>query len=583
MQRLQRSNPGLLVPIVALTAILLFMVRLPPWGYEPVQSLRVFSNLPLFAALYALWLMLLLLQLWRTRSLLLGAILVSLFSLVHVGTMVLATSYGAAEDFLKASDSVQIQRTGELDFLIYGDFPALAVVEAVLAKVTDVDIILTLRTPLLFIWLVLLSQLLLIGYFRLFKSVPLAALAVLLAVQSNIILARLYLHPMYMGVLLVVALLTFLLGREQPLSARERLVLILFMAGLTMTHFVSSAVGLVIVAGYYLERRWHRRSEVVSREMVTLAMVLVLAWAIYWAVITFSNTAAFLPEVADRFRTGTAFIYAGRVTTANVEGIPLWVTAVQTFWWVAIYLAGGLLALRNLLLQHRLSPAPPGYAGAYVVLAGVAAVGTIISPGGYDFYRIIVYGSFLAAPLVLYFLLAGRRGRILALALSGMFLALSFPTLLAHNTSISQQANRPSEVAAAQFLSRALEGKEDVPRLFGGSDKYWYYSPALTIQQTVYLGASLGSASLEEYRSAWADYVDQFLRRGAEGEETVFSFSFESIVDARHLLRMPTNDPLWGEVRQNLSEADLFYDAGRVQLYRSAPRPLESPQQLRLR
>jgi len=38
----------------------------------------------------------------------------------------------------------------------------------------------------------------------------------------------------------------------------------------------------------------------------------------------------------------------------------------------------------------------PGYAGAYIVLAVGVAVGMVVSTGGYDFYRFIVYGSLIA-------------------------------------------------------------------------------------------------------------------------------------------------------------------------------------------
>jgi hypothetical protein len=575
-----RLIPALFVPLVALTAILLLLVRLPSWEYEPVQSLHLFRNLPLFVVLYILWLVLLLLLVWRTQSLLWGTALVCLFVLVHVGTIVVATPYGAAEDWLKGFDVVVTKQTGSLQPVIYGDFPASAILGAFLSDVTDVDA-LTLRTPLVLIWLVLLSTLLFVGYSRLFRSYPLAAMAVLLAVQSNIVVARFYWHPMYMGVLLVVALMGFLSGREQPLSTRERLVVIVFMGGLTMTHFVSSVIGFLIIAGHYVEQRWRRRPEVVSQDMVILGMTLVLSWGIYWTVTTFPVLVGFLPKVDDRFRQGIAFFNTARVSRANVEGLPLWVTAVQTFWWVAIYVAGGVLALRSLLPKHRLSAAAPGYAGAYVVVAGAAVVGTVVSPGGYDFYRILVYGSFLAAPLVLYFMLAGRRRTIVAIAVSGMFLALSFPTLLAHNTSIGQRATHPPEVAAAEFLSRELEGRENVPRLFIEDFEFWYHSPFLRDHEVRFY-ADLAYVGVEDYQSGWAEYVSEFLREEARGREAVFWLSLARIVHVRHILGVPTDDPMWSDTRQALSKADLFYDAGGVQLYHSTPQPLEAVEELPL-
>jgi len=572
-QRFHRFVPGLFVTVLALTVTLLLMVRPPPWGYEPVQSLHIFSNLPLFAALYIVWLSLLLFLLWRVRGPWEAALLVSSFVLVHVGTVVLATSSGAGEDWLKGADAVQIQQTGNLDFSGYSDFPALAIVGAFLATVTKVDI-LSLRTPILLIWLVALSTLLLVGYSRLFRSFSLAALAVLLAIQSNLMLARFYLHPAQMGVLLVVALLGFLLGREHPLTPRERLILILFVAGLTVTHFVSSVVGVLIIAGYYLEQRWRRRPGVVSQVTVTLGLVLVAAWAIYWTTQTFPSLVAYFPKIDDRFRQGVAFFYAQRVARANTEGLPPWVTVVQTFWWVAIYLAGGVLALRSLLLRNRLSVATPSYAGAYVLLAAVVVVASIVSTGGYDFYRLIVYGSYLAAPLVVHFLLAGPRAKILPIAVSSAFLVLSFPTLLAHNTAISQQSTHPSEVAAAQFLSRAVAGKENVTRLFGGQfgpDRVNYYAPGLIPNNVNFPKQAADILDVEEGRALWRSHVENFVEQADEGRDAVFLFDYQDVVFWRHIFSLPENDPLWSQVREGLSEADLFYDGGRVQFYGSIP------------
>ena len=548
-------------------------MRPAPWGYEPVQSLNIFRNLPLFAAVYVVWLSLLLFLVWRVRGFWEAAVLVSSFALVHVGTVVLATHYGAGEDWIKGADSVQIQQTGNLDFRGYSDFPGMAIVGMFIASVTDVEL-LTLRTPLLLIWLVALSTLLLVGYFRLLRSVNLAALAVLLAIQSNLILARFYLHPATMGVLLVIALLCFLLGRERPLTPGERLILILFMVGLTITHFVSSVIGVLIIAGYYLEQRWRRRPEVVSQETITLGLVLVAAWGVYWTSQTFPSLVGYFPKVDDRFRQGIAFLWFQRVTRANSEGLPLWVTGLQSFWWVAIYLAGGVLALRSLLLRRRRSVLAPGYAGAYVLITAALVVGSIVSPGGYDFYRLIVYGSFLAAPLVVHFLLAGSRAKILPLAVSGAFLVFSFPTLLAHNTAIGQQSTHPSEIAAAKFLSRAVAGKENVTRLFGGSfgpDRVEYYAPGLIPNAVGFPVEGTEIVNLEEGRAIWRSHLEDFVDEADQGRDAMFVFDYQDVVYWRHLFRLPEDDPLWSQVTQSLSRADLFFDAGRVQFYRSVP------------
>jgi hypothetical protein len=399
----------------------------------------------------------------------------------------------------------------------------------------------------------------------------LAALTVLVAVQSNLLLVRFYFHSIYLGVLLVVSLLSFVLARKQPLSMRERILAILLMGGLTVTHFVSSLVGLLLLAGSYLENWRHKRSQVISNYMVVLGSTLIAMWGMYWTVQTLRNVVRYLPEIAARFQQGIAFSWVSRVAGANTEGLPFWVTLVQAFWWVTIYIAGGVLALRSLFPRSiRLRRSTFGFAGAYVLLATGSALGTIASPGGYDFYRFILYGSFLAAPLVLHFLFSRPR-RIMSFAVSAVFLILSFPSLVAHNTSISQQATHLSEVGAAQFLSRAVEGMEETTKLFGGyfgPDKVIYYAPGLIPNIVNFPAQPIDLKDSVQLRTLWHDYATSFTREAKRSKKPVLIFDYQDRVYWRHLLRISEDDELWDKVKQDLGQAGLFYDAGRVQIYR---------------
>ncbi len=565
----QRIASWLFLLLLILTSLLLFAVRVPPWGYVPVQSLLIFGNLPLFASLYTVWLTLLILLVWHVRTARETAVLVNLFVLVYVGAVILATSYGAGEDWLKAADPVQIQKTGRIDFLGYRDFPALALVGAMVAAIANAGI-LTLRTPLLSSWLISTSTLLFVCYSRFIPSRPLAALAVLVAVQSNLVMSRFYLHPIYLGVLLYVALMSVVLARKQSLGIRERLLAILIMAGVTMTHFVSSVVGLLLLTAFPLENWWHKRSQIVSHYVVVLGFTLITMWGVYWTVQTFRNVVGYLPEIVTRFQQGIAFFWISRVARANTEGLPFWVTMVQMFWWITVYFGGGVVALRNVFIRSSLHGSTSGFSGAYVLLAAASVLGTFASPGGYDFYRFILYGSFLAAPLVLHFL-CSRPGKIVSSTVSAVFLTLSFPSLVAHNSSISQQATHLSEATAAQFLGREVEGMEETTKLFGGytgPDKVIYYAPGLIPNMVNFPAPPTDVKDFEEVRTLWRDYANSFTREANRGEGSVLIFDYQERVYWRHLLRVSEDDELWDKVRQDLGKANLFYDAGRVQIYR---------------
>lgn len=571
--------PWLYLPLLPLTAMLPFLITTPVGDYRALQSVEAFRNLPLFWALYSVWLTLLLVLLWRAPNRGVVAMLVGLFAVTSMGVYVLATPHGQGEDWLWAIDPIQIQRLGRIENLGYYDFPALAIMRVYFAEISGVDVA-QFRTPMVLLWLVALSQLLLTGYFRLFRSPRLAGLAVIVALQSNLVLARFYLHPMYAGVLLVAALMGFLLGRDRPLTIGERIVIILLLGGLTTTHFVSSMVGLSIIIGLYAEQRWRRGPEVVSRGMVVLACTLAAFWATYWTAATFENLVSLLPDVGDQYKQREGLYYVGRVAAANTEGLPLWVTGVQGFWWGSVYLGGGLLALATLARRRRL-PMAPGYAGAYVVLAVTAVAGMVISKGGYDFYRFIVYGSLIAAPLVLHWLLGQRLRGLRVVALSAMLIALAVPTMLAHNTSVGTQATQRSEIGAARFLARSVpEGPNENIRLYGPLRTVAYYRPDLIPHEVTFPRQAADIRSIDELRGHWDEYLGNFIREGEQGKKTLLTFDKRDIIYWRHIFGLPEDDPLWSRVRERyLKQADRVFDAGRTQVYRSglAPPRVERP------
>jgi hypothetical protein len=351
---------------------------------------------------------------------------------------------------------------------------------------------------------------------------------------------------------------------------RERMLAMLLLGGLTVTHFVSSLVGLLLLAALSLENWWHKRSQVVSHHLVILGLTLIAMWGVYWTVLFFRNVVGYLPEIATRFRQGIAFSWVSRVARANTEGLPLWVTMVQMFWWITIYFAGGLVALRNASLRSRLHSSTSGFTGAYLLLATGSIIGTIASPGGYDFYRVILYGSFLAAPLVLHFLFSRSR-KIMSATVSAIFLTLSIPSLVAHNTSISQQATHLSEARAAQFLGRALEGMEETTKLFGGQsgpDRVIYYMPGLIPNMVNFSAEPSRTRDFEQLRTLWRDYAKSFVREANRANGSVLIFDYQDRVYWHHLLRISEDDELWDKVRQDLGQTSLFYDAGQVQIYR---------------
>jgi hypothetical protein len=154
---------------------------------------------------------------------------------------------------------------------------------------------------------------------------------------------------------------------------------------------------------------------------------------------------------------------------------------------------------------------------------------------------------------------------------SAIFLTLSIPSLVAHNTSISQQATHLSEARAAQFLGRALEGMEETTKLFGGQsgpDRVIYYMPGLIPNMVNFSAEPSRTRDFEQLRTLWRDYAKSFVREANRANGSVLIFDYQDRVYWHHLLRISEDDELWDKVRQDLGQTSLFYDAGQVQIYR---------------
>jgi hypothetical protein len=551
-----------------LTAANLLSVRIPAWGYTPVQSLQVFRNPALSGVLYFVWFSVLLMLLWQARRPWHGSLLVAMFALTQIGVFVFATPLGAGEDWLDAVGSPLIQKSGRISRELYGysNFPSLALLGALASTTAGVGVM-DLRTPILVSWLVLISQILFAGYRRVLGSVRLAALAGVIVFESNLILSRFYFHPAVMGVTLTSGLVGFLLACKNPLNRRGMCLVLAFIASLAMTHLVSSLVALIVLVGFLVMRRRH--PEVPAVPMMIAAALLNTAWSLYWAGGAFKDLVGFLPRIDDRFSQGIAFLWVGRVARANTEGMPPWVMATQVFWWLVIYLAGGLIALRT--LARRLSSSDPAncLAAAYALLASANVVAVAVSPGGYDFYRVIVYGSPLAAPLVVGHLLSGRKRWLAAAIFSLVLLFLGFPSLVAHNTTVGIAATRPEEIAAAQFLSSAISEDEGISVFggFRGPDIVSYYR--LDVLPNVrYIGSTSAETTEKQVGNLWRHGLAVFSGTGGRGE-SFFFLTARELMWYRHLFRVPEFGPLWRGVRDELEKSHRIFDAGPVQLYQS--------------
>lgn len=569
-----RPEAWLLAPLVALTLFLMLYPGAPQWGYQPFQSPDFIPRLPLFALLYCLWLALLLFLLWRTRGPAWGMLLVIAFVLVFLGYWTAATPNGVHEDWQKSADSVLLAERGEipLETRGYFEFPATAILGTTLSTLTGWEVS-DLRTPMVLLYMTGLAALLFVLYGHVLRVPKLAAFAVLLAVQGNMMLIRFHYHPAYFGILPMIAFLVILFRRGNgALSAREdKLLVMLVMAAATITHFFASAIILASSVGAFAVQQLRRRTGLITLGTVTLFLVLPVAWEAYWAVHTLGALARTVSQLTENLSRGDLFFYTANVAPANTASVPLWVSGVRLLWWALLYGAGPLVALVVLLSAKGLTRTEGKLAAVLLGVLVLSVGGTVLSPGGQQFFRYVMYGSLFAAPLVLGFVCRWRVRRFVLPALALVFFATSLPTFLAHNSTISTAAFHPSEVAAGRFLRFATGGESDEVQLFGQSytsDVAYYYNLDSSYVPEFQLAEIKDAADLREHMRK---YVEGFLsEHGPQNpyRYPVYLSSQREVALTQHVLGVAPDDPLWSEVSLGLAQAGRVYDSGRIQIYR---------------
>lgn len=580
-------KPGLWTLLLVLTAaLLLFPTRLT-LEYEPIQSIPAIPNVPLFAAFYSLWLLLLLLLLFsgKEASRWEKPALVGIFALVFLGFWLLVgpntgLRYDGIGNAAHAGYLLQ-QGDGKMPIdhpnLAYFNFPGMHLLALALVQLTGLSLSQGVTLALAF-HLVLLAVLLYILFLRSLHSPSLAALGALLAIQGNIMLAR---YSFYPGIWALVFLAMFLILLYRPGQAlfdtwQDRFLVLLLLGATTITHLVTSTLLFFILAGIYLVRNLHllrakAGAGLVAASTLATFLVIPLSWDVYWATRLFDGltrvTAAVIGDLTEKGLLTYFFNLGGSYVGS---GVPLWAVLVRYFWWGALFLLGAVLGLRNLLNIRGLHRAQQVETGGLVGVVALSAAVTLLSIGGAEFYRFLLYGALFTVPIILRFLLvllARQRRMVYGLAVS-LFFVLSFPTFLAHNNLVGVSTYYPSELQAGSFLRQASGGQGEGLTLFNDPAENGVLS--FNVPNASFVTTPQGSElkGKDDFWQAAAKSVQSFSARTSRGERIpAFYLSQRRLVVAEHFFRIRPEDPQWDELRNSLGEHNRVYENGTIEIY----------------
>ena len=355
--------------------------------------------------------------------------------------------------------------------------------------------------------------------------------------------------------------------------------MLLLLAATTVTHLVTATALFFTLAGIYLVRNWHLLRTKAGIGLVsawTLATFLVvpLVWDVYWATRVFEGATRVTSGVIADFTEEGFLVYFFNLGGGYAgAGVPLWAVIVRFFWLGALFLFGTILGLRNLLNIRGLSRLQQIETGGLVGIITLSTVVTLLSLGGSEFYRFLLYGGFFIVPIILLFLLSlprNRRRLAVGLAVS-LFFVLSFPTFLAHNNLVGISGYYRAELQAGNFLNQTSGGQGDGLVISHDPTESGVLSFSVPDARFV---TTPQATELEGEKDFW-----QAVDREAQGfrdlatkagqSEAFFYLSQRRVAINELFFGVKAYDPKWKELQDTLAETNKVYDNDMVQLYES--------------
>lgn len=465
------STPLRTIAVLAFAATSVALIWYPVefrLEYTPIQSLDAIPMLSLFALLLVGWLGLLFALLWSTDKLWPTLGLVVVFGLVYFSFWTLRWPDGFRESWIKMQGVQVITSTGQLAPLgfHYSEWPGIATLGTVVSFVAGEDIA-SLNIPVVLAVQIALPICLFALYLRLLGSTRAAALAVVLAIMANAYLARFHFHPFWFGSLLLIVGYVILLRhiRLPKPNTSDTVLLFVVAGGITVFHFYTGVLLFTSVAGMFVVQRWRWARlptiGVTPRTVMTITL-LPAFWQLYWSSRISDNIVRHIPELLSNVLArefNELFFYAGGVAAKNVAGIPLWANVTRLGWLAGLYGGGVVLAVWVIWRRDNWAPQLRIASIWLLVIAVTGAVAVMLFGGGGEFRRFLMYGSPLAAPVVI--ACSYSVGRNIALAgVAGLLLVLTVPTFLVNANVVSTESHYSEQRMAGEFLAHLTDAKD---------------------------------------------------------------------------------------------------------------------------
>ncbi len=560
--------------ILLTLSLLLFPVHFT-LEYQAIQSVSAIPRVSLFATLYVIWVAVFWIILFgaRQRARWEYPALAVIFMLIFIGFwFVKSPNMAMRYDGIVhvAGVRLMLEKPGVLiptatPNFVYSNFPGMNLVPMILALITDVGPLEATAIALVF-HLVIVTSLLYAYLVNLIRHAPLAVLATLLIVQGNIMLGRYGFYPTFWALVFLLPVL-LLICKRTPKKSGTAMTVVMFLAVAAVTHVVTSLLLFFLFAVLYLIRRWRLSSasetlRTTNVVLIALSAVLPLGWQAFYGIPFFEGLTrlaeSWLRELSLNNALAFLFAFANRY---GGPALPLWVTGVRYFWITVVLAAGAVLGVRSLFSVRRLDGQDHMLVSGLVAVVMFTALLTLLSPGGSEFYRVILYGPFFTVPILLRYLarLPSLARLIAWRVLAVCLFALSLPTFYAHNNLVSGSVFYPAEINAGQLMGRIGDGTSDKPRIYVDSSEEGVTSFSVPNASFRIIVDPPLLKNRDGVSKALQSAIESFFGSNPGGH-VFFYLSKRRLLAAEHYLQISPSDPLWTKVKRTLAEADLIYD-----------------------
>jgi hypothetical protein len=466
-------------------SILLFPVSVSPTYPLPVQSIYIFSDLPLFTGLFYSWVLLLLLLLfsgWEHELEKLALCFV--FTLIFLQFWTLISPWGRTGDGLWQMGHVRyISEHGKIpsgEHAGYFGFPGLHFLCVAIHKICGLDIFMT-RTVFLLLNSFIFTTFLFLFFSKLLANASLASIGVIMAVTSSLLIGTgmNQFHPMslattYIGLFLLLLVLNQS-GSRLFSNWQGSLIFLLVTVAATIEYLFTPFLFFFVLLSVYVFHR--NEKEFVNLATVFIPLVFAIAWEIFWAISTFNSVVSAWPKILEDLKAGEFFVATERRLRENIgPSYPWWGNVTRLFWWSFVFGFGTLLTLSKLpsleKKSHLEKVCVPGLVGVLLTIF-IGTLGTRWAVHG-GISRYLWVGSFFIVPGLIHLL---TKRRIKKYGLIFLFLSLflfTFPTFLTNMDTLCIYYVYPSDISVGKFIENIYDSGRGL-KLYDGVLKFTYF------------------------------------------------------------------------------------------------------------